>query len=189
VIALPVPRRFGAFGQLIAGIVVSLFNFLSMFFFKLLPVLGATGYVLIPLLTPELPMTEYNMERIIPIQVMYTAAPFWENFLNLLIQFSLYLQPALNCIFIWSVGVAIKDDTVANGGRGRTQMCLGTFFVLMCYHVLSMCGASPVLVLVLRVIYTVWFCFLLMFMLQYIMLILKVRAVLYDKINPKNELD
>jgi DNA-directed RNA polymerase subunit RPC12/RpoP len=188
VIALPVPRRFGAFGQLLAGMVLAVFNFIFMFFFKLLPVVGILGYVLIPLLTPELPMTEYNMERIIPIQIMFSSAPFWENFLNLIIQFALYLQPALGCIFIWSVGVAIKDDTVAQGGKGRTQMCLGTFFILICYHVLSLCGASPVLVLVLRVFYTVWFCFLLLFLLQYMMLILKVRAVLYDKINPKNEL-
>jgi hypothetical protein len=68
-------------------------------------------------------------------------------------------------------------------------MSLGTFFILFCFHMLSLCGSSHVLVNVLRVFYTVWFCFLFLFMLQYASLILKCRAVLYDKINPKYELE
>ena len=38
-------------------------------------------------------------------------------------------------------------------------------------------------------VYAVWFFFLIIFMLQFAMLMLKFRAVLYDKINPKNELE
>jgi hypothetical protein len=46
-----------------------------------------------------------------------------------------------------------------------------------------------VLVNVLRVIYTAWYFFLVIYMLQYTMMLLKLRAVLYDKIHPKFELD
>jgi hypothetical protein len=42
---------------------------------------------------------------------------------------------------------------------------------------------------VLRVLYILWYCFLFLFMLQYAMLILRARAVLYDKIYPKYELE
>ena len=47
---------------------------------------------------------------------------------------------------------------------------------------------APVLVIILRVLYWVWYCFLALFILQYAMLIQRCRAVLYEKINPKNEL-
>src|SRR5207249_2323636 len=128
----------------------------------------------------------YNMERMVPINILWSGAPFWENTGCLIIKTLLYLEPTFMSIFIWSAGVAIKDDTIANGGRGRVEMSLGTFFIIICYHLLSLCGASPVLVVVLRVIYALWFVFLIFFMLQFAMLLLKFRAVLYDKINPKN---
>ena len=189
VICLPVPRRFGTYGQILASLGLAVVNFISMFMFKLLPVLGIITYVLIPFVAPEIVLMEYNMERVMPIHVMWSAAPFWENFLNLVLKFLLYLQPTLGCIFLWSTGVAIKDPGIEAGGKGLTQMSLGTLFVLVAFHLLSLCGATPVLVIVLRVLYTLWYCFLLMFILQYAMLILKCRAVLYEKINPTNELE
>jgi hypothetical protein len=185
---LPVPRRYGMFGQVLVMLALAVVNGLLLFFFKLLPVLGAHGYVMIPLVTPEIAMTEYNMERMIPINILWSGAPFWENTGNLIIKWLLYLEPTFMSIFVWSAGLTIKDDTIAQGGRGRVEMSLGTFFVIICYHLLSLCGASPVLVIVLRIVYGVWFFFLIIFMLQFAMLMLKFRAVLYDKINPKNEL-
>jgi hypothetical protein len=189
VFSLPVPRRFGMFGQVIASMVLAFFNFLIMFFFKLLPVLGVFTYVMIPFITPEIVLTEYNIERTLPIHVLWSAAPFWENLLNVIFKFLFYLQPTFGCIFIWSIGLAIKHEKVEQRARGLTQMSLGVFFILFCFHMLSLCGSSPVMVNVLRVFYTVWFCFLFLFMLQYASLILKCRAVLFDKINPRNELE
>jgi hypothetical protein len=188
-ISLSVPRRYGTLGQLITSMVLAFFNFFIMVFFKLLPVLGVLSYVMIPFVTPELVILEYNMERSLPIHVLWSAAPFWENFLNLIFKFLFYLQPTLGCVFLWSVGMAIKNENIEQRAKGLTQMSLGTFFILFCFHMLSLCGSSPVLVNVLRVFYWVWFCFLFLFMLQYASVILKCRAVLYDKINPKNELE
>lgn len=189
VICFPVPRRFGTLGQVIAGMVLAFFNFLIMFFFKLLPVLGVFTYVMIPFVTPEIVLTEYNIERSLPIHVLWSGAPLSENLLTLIFKFLFYLQPTFGCIFIWSIGLAIKDENIEQRAKGLTQMSLGTFFILVCFHMLSLCGSSHVLVNVLRVFYTVWFCSLSLFMLQYASLILKCRAVLYDKINPKYELE
>jgi len=144
--------------------------------------------VMVPLITPEIALTEYNMERQMPLHVLWSGAPFWENFVNLLVKFVFYLQPTFGCIFLWSVGTAMRDDHIEKSAKGLTQMSLGTFFILFSFHMLSLCGASPVLVIVLRVFYIVWYCFLFLFMLQYASLLLKCRAVLFDKINPKNEL-
>jgi hypothetical protein len=186
---LPVPRRFGMFGQILAVLGLAAFNMLVMFIFKLLPVVGVHGYIMIPFVVPEIALTEYNMERMVPIHILWSGAPFWENLATLIFRSTSYFEPALFSVFIWSAGVAVKDKTLEEGGQGRTQMALGTLFVLICYHLLSLCGASPVLVMVLRAIYVVWYFFTIIFMLQYAMLLMKARAVLYDKINPKNELD
>jgi len=185
----PVPRRFGMFGHVIILIALAVFNILVMFVFKLLPVTGVHSLVMIPFIIPEIVLTEYNMERMVAINILWSGAPFWENTFSLLFKFLFYLEPTFLSIFIWSAGVAIKDETIEQGGKGRVQMALGTFFILVCFHLLSLCGASPILVLVLRVIYVVWFFFLIIFMLQFAMLLLKVRSVLYDKINPRNELE
>jgi hypothetical protein len=186
---LPVPRRLGMFGQVLIALGLAVVNMLVVFIFKLLPAIGAHGYVMIPYVTPEIVMTEYNMERMVPIQILWSGAPFWENLACLLFRCTLYLEPAFFCIFVWSAGVAIKDRTVEEGGKGRTQFLLGTLFVLICFQFMSLCGASPALVIVLRIVYGVWFFFAIIFMLQYAMLLMKARAVLYDKINPKNELE
>ena len=187
-LALPVPRRFGMFGQLLTSLGIAFVNFLVMFIFKLLPVAGIISFIMIPFVVPEVVMTEYNMERTMPLHVMWGSAPFWENFLTIIFRFIFYLQPAFGCIFIWSVGTAIKDDGLQESARGTTQLCLGTMFVLVCFHLLSLCGATPVMVTVLRVFYGAWFGFSLLLIGQYALLIMKCRSVLYEKIYPKNEL-
>ena len=140
---LPVPRRFGMFGQVLLMMGLAILNGIFLFAFKLLPALGAHGYVMIPLVTPEIAMTEYNMERLVPIQILWAGASwgaFFENVGCIIIKTLLYLEPTVMSIFIWSAGIAIKDDTIAQGGQGRVQMSLGTFFILVCFHLLSLCA-------------------------------------------------
>ena len=185
---LPVPRRFGMFGQAICMVGLAVLNFLFMVGFKLLPALGVHGYVLIPYVTPEICMVEYNAERIVPIHVMWMGAPFWESMLNMFVRLSMYMEPMFACIFIWSAGKAIKDETVTEGGRSLTRMIFGTAFVHLTFTLIAMCGASPVLVMVLRVIYVLWYFFVLLYVIQYILLLLKTFSVLGEKISPKNEL-
>jgi hypothetical protein len=183
------PRRYGMFGQILGALILAFLNMIVVFVFKFLAVVGAVSYVMIPFVVPEVCLTEYNMERMVPIHILWSGAPFWENFATIIFRSMQYWEPALFCIFTWSAGIAMKDKAIADSGHGRTQMCLGTLFILLCFHLLSLAGASPVLVIVLRVIYILWFFFALMFMVQYFVLLMKARAVLYDKINPKNELE
>jgi hypothetical protein len=184
----PVPRRFGMFGQVITLIVLAVINILLILIFKLLPVLGIHGYILIPYVVPEITLTAYNVERIVPIHVLWSAEPFWENLLALFIRGVQYLEPTIGCIFIWSVGVTIKVREIEKSGRALTYMSLGVLFALLCFHVLSLAGGSGVLVNVLRVTYTIWYGGLLLFILSYARLLLKTRSVLNEKINPRFEL-
>ena len=169
-------------------LVLAVLNILLILIFKLLPVLGAHGYILIPYVVPEIALTEYNYERIVPIHVLWSAAPFWENLLTLIIRAVQYLEPTVGCIFIWSIGVTIKVKEIEQSGKSLTNWSLGVLFVLLCFHILSLAGGSGVLVNVLRVIYTLWYGGLLLFILRYAMLLLKTRAVLEEKINPRFEL-
>jgi hypothetical protein len=192
VMSIKVSPRFGTRGQVFVGLALAVFNFMVMFVMKLLPVLGISGWVVIPFLTPEIVMTEYNMERVIPIHVMWGGVgwqSFFENILNLIVKFAFYLQPVFSCIFLWSVGLHMKDEKLEQGARGLVQMCLGTFFILFVFHLLSLCGASPVLVWILRILYGLWFFFLMMFIISYLVLLWKARTLLYEKMNPKNALD
>jgi hypothetical protein len=188
-ICLAVPNRLNMFGQLIASLVVGFFNAVIMLVFRFLPVVGLMGYVMIPFVTPEISMTEYNMDRLVPIIVMWSDAPYWESFLTIIFRLLFYLQPTILCSFIWSVGITIKEDTIVRNARGGAQLCLGTLFILIGFHLLSLCGATPVAVIVLRIFYGLWFAFSLMTIAQLASVIVKTRALLYEKIYPKNELE
>ena len=185
---LPVPPRNGTYGQIIVMLVLAVLNILLIFFFKLLPVMGLSGYILIPYVVPEITLTEYNFERTVPIHVLWSAAPFWENLLTVIIRSVQYLEPTIGCIFIWSIGSTIKVKELEQSGRSLTNWSLGTLFVLLCFHILALAGGSGVLVMVLRVIYLIWYAFLLLFILRYAMLLLRTRAILEEKINPRFEL-
>lgn len=183
---LSVPNRFGTFGQIVAMMVLTAINFLVVLIFCFLPAIGVMGYVMIPFVTPEICLTEYNMERMVPINVLWSGSPFWENFLTFLFYCCRYFHFALACIFVWSCGLSIKEKPVSEGGSGMTQLCLGTLFTLIAFQLVSLCGASPILVQVMRVVYTVWFGFLVLFFLRVCLLLMQTRAVLDEKINPKN---
>jgi len=189
ILCLAVPRRFGMGGNIITCLVLAVFNAIFVLVFRLLPVVGAIQYIMIPFVVPEISLTEYNMERLVPINVLWSGAPFWDNFLNVIIRFSLTLEPTIFCVFLWSVGLAVKDEGLEQSGRSLTQMILGTFFIQLAFFMLSICGASPVLVMVLRVIYVVWYGFVFGYLFFLCSVLLNARKVLEEKINPTNELE
>ncbi len=184
---LSVPERLSMFGQTITMYVLSFFNLMFVVFLKILPVAGAYSYVMLPYVVPELPMIQYNIERCIPIQVLWGVAPFWEYLCLIAINFVFYLEPILGAYFIWCAGIVIKEDRVAEGGQGLIQLCLGIFFIQLGFHLFSICGTSPVLVIVVRSLYILWYCFTLLFIIRYAALLLKCRQILQKKIAPAHE--
>ncbi len=184
---LSVPERMSMFGQTITMYVLNFLNLLPMFFLKLLPVAGAYSYVMLPYVVPELPMIQYNIERCIPIQVLWCVSPFWEYLCVIVINFVFYLEPLLGLYFIWCTGLVIKEDRVAQGGQGLIQLLLGIYFIQLGFHLFSICGTSPVLVIVVRVLYILWYCFTMLFIVRYAALLMKTRELLQKKIAPAHE--
>lgn len=181
---LAVPRRFGTYGQVVAMLVLAVLSLLLVIFLKLLPALGAYGWLPVMLLTPEIDLTEYNMDRCLPLTVLWSGSAFWELILTLTVHMVYFLEPAIGCVFLWSVGKFVKDSRVEEGGHSLSHLALGQMFILFSYLLLSVTGSTPILVYVLRVVYCLWYFFLALFILRYAALIMKSREVLEDKIHP-----
>jgi hypothetical protein len=188
-VCLAVPQRYGTTFQATLLLMLGGWNTLVILFLMVLPVLGIYSYYLVPLLTPEIAMTEYNMERSMPLHILWMSRPFLEFMFNIVVQMLLYLEPIVGAVFLWSIGLSIKEPKIAQGGQSLAQLGLGQFYILLSYHMLSVAGTTPVLVTVLRVLYVLWYAFLLLFILSYAGLLLKTREALYTKINPMHEAD
>ena len=158
VIALPVPRRYGTFAQLLVSMGLAVFGFFIMFIFKLLPVLGVIGYVMIPFVTPEIAMTEYNMDRTVPINVMWSGAAPFPGILPYDLLSVHVLSSADVRLHLPLVGRRRHQGRRDSAKRkGMTRCAWAVLFILVSFHLLSLTGATPVAVMLLRVFYTVWF--------------------------------
>jgi hypothetical protein len=185
ILCLPVPRHHNTLGLLITLMVLAVFNFLIFLFFRVIPVTGLYRYYLIPYFIPELLFTEYNMERVYPYYLLWSGAPFWESVLSIFLQFMYFLQPILGCSFLWSCVTTLKDKRVEEAAGGVTAVGFGQLYVWLALLMIALCGTTPVLVNVLRVLYIMWFSFLLMFIIRYALLIWRCRDLIDYRLNPE----
>jgi hypothetical protein len=160
-ICLAVPSRFGTRGLLVACLSVATLNLILQVVFKLLPLFGAWGYTMIPLLAPEVAMTMANVNRQLPIAVYWSDAPFWEFLAALVVQMLYCAEPVLFCLFLRAVALQIRDERLQALANALILMALGTAFALLAYYLLSVTGTSDVLGWVLRVVYGLWAAFFL----------------------------
>lgn len=182
VLCLCVPSRFGERGYLFTGLGFAAFNFLMYFLFKILPDLGAMSYALLPFFSPEMPTVTANMERTLPVHLFWMGAPFWETFLTLFLLACRFLEPAMVCATLCAIGKNLREVKIEENGEGTLQMCLGTFFCLFTYHLMSITGASEVAVTVLRVIYMLYAGFLLYFQVRYALSLYGAAAIIGKRV-------
>jgi hypothetical protein len=178
---LVVPPRFGTRGQVITMICLGIFNLLAMIGFRLLPLLGIVPYALIPYLVPEIPLIQANMERALPLHVFWSAAPFWEMLLTFTLLGCQYLEYNMGPVFIRSIGLSIKEEPVQDRAMGLLQLGFGAMFALLCYHIVSVCGTSDVIISVIRLNYLAWTGFLILFIVRYMLQLNATRQII-DKL-------
>jgi hypothetical protein len=154
-------------------------------FFKLIPITGLYKYYLIPFFLPEVMVTEYNMERVYPVFMMWSASPFLESILAMVLQFALYLQPTLMSVFIWSAAKNLKAKRIEDNAEGVTQTGFNQYFLWFCLLMFALCGTTPVLIWVLRVLYALWYSALLMFITRSALLIWRFREHIDTRLNPE----
>lgn len=155
-ICLSVPDRFGTKGQIGALLAFGAINFFLILFFKLLPALGMMNYIMVPFALPEVSLVDANIDRDPPIWVIWSASPFWEMLVTVLFICFYYLEPVLIGVFVWSIGLSLREEPIVNKGQGLVGLSLGITFTLMSYQLLSMAGTSSVVLTVLRLVYVGW---------------------------------
>jgi hypothetical protein len=181
-VCLSVPPRFGTYGMALTALCLAGVNLILQLVFKLLPVTGSMDYIMIPLVTPEIAMTVANVERLLPLPVYWSEAPFWEFFAALLIQVLYYAEPVIFCLFLRSAALSIRDETMQARANALILMALGTAFALVAYYLLSATGTSEVVGWVLRAVYLLWTAFLLGQLLWYTRVLYQSRETIAAKL-------
>jgi hypothetical protein len=153
-------------------------NFILTLVFKLLPAVGAMNYVMVPYALPEVSLVDANINRDPAIWVFRSDSPFWEMIASVLFLCVFYAQPVLIGVFIWSVGLSLREDPVTNQGKSATILALGIAFALLAFHLLTMTGTSSVALIVLRVIYALWLAFTILLLVRLPMAMQSARAIL-----------
>lgn len=177
-IAAKVPDRFGMPGQIKALLAVGGINFLLVLIFKLLPALGVMNYEIVPYAMPEVAMIDANIGRDPPLWVHWSAAPFWDMVLTVVFVCLFYAQPVLVGVFIWSIGMTLREDPVTAHGQAVVNVAFGVAFALICFLLMSMAGTSGVAVGVLRITYALWVGFTIILLIRLPMALQSARSIL-----------
>jgi predicted RNA-binding Zn-ribbon protein involved in translation (DUF1610 family) len=177
-VCLAIPDRYGTRGQLKALLALGGLNFLAILILKLLPAIGSINYILVPYAIPEVSLIDANMGRDPTIWVHWAEAPFWEMLLNVALLGLFYAQPVLIGVFIWSIGMTLREDPLIHLGHGAVTITFGIAFGLLAFHLLTMTGTSGVALVVLRVTYGLWLGFTILLLVRLPMAIQSTRAIL-----------
>ena len=110
-------------------------------------------YTPLPYFVPELATLNANVERVMPIPVLWTQFSFFDYLLTFLFIGAKAAECALGGVFICTMGFTIKDEALQGAGSGLVQLALGTGFAFIVYHFFTLCGSSNVLVDWLRFVY------------------------------------
>ncbi len=177
-IASKVPDRVGMPGQIKALLALGGVNFFVVLIFKLLPALGIMSYVMVPYAIPEVSMVDANIGRDPPIWVAWSGAPFWEMIVTVLFLCLYYAQPVFVGIFIWSIGITLREDPVIAHGQAVVNLSFGIAFGLVAYQLLSMAGTSGVALGVLRILYVLCVGFTVILLIRLPMALQSARVIL-----------
>jgi hypothetical protein len=181
-VCLAVPPRYGTHGLAISVLALGGINLVLQLVFKLLPLTGVIPYTMVPLVAPEIAMLVANTERLEPLHVFWSHAPFWEMFAALIIQMLFYAEPVLFALFLRAVALSVKDHWLQTTADAFILLVLGTAFGLLAYYLLSVTGTSEVLGWVLRVIYSLWTAFLVGQVLWYAVILHRSRNMIEAKL-------
>ncbi len=153
---LGVPNRFGTRGQAVTLMTLGVINMVILVVFRLLPLIGAMRYGMMPYLLPELALSPWNTERVLPLQIFWSWAPFWEVFFGLFFGLLWYAELSLFTIYLRAVSLSLRDHELEPRSVTLIRTILGITFIFFAFYLLSITGTTVVLQVVLRVVYALW---------------------------------
>ncbi|MFO0969199.1 MAG: hypothetical protein U0793_26895 [Gemmataceae bacterium] len=178
-----VPNRFGSRGMLKGMMVLGIINVSIGIIGKLLPMAVNFGPALIPLVAPEVALTAANVERALPLHVFWMHSPFWETFICLLAQLTFWVELILIGVFIWNCGKILQEEYIEQTGRTLSELAGGVYFIEFAYLMMSIAGASDVLVATLRVMYMVWIGFFVGYLIYFAVNLNNCRLMIEKLVN------
>ena len=176
---LMVPNRYGTKGLAISLCVLAALNALLVVMFKLLPMTGASNFVLWYFMTPEVSLMTVGMERTLPLAVFWAHAPFWEIFLGLMFTLCLFAEPIIFCLFLRACAMSLRDDNLQPKAMILVQLAFGQAFVMIGYQLLSLTGTSNVVIVyILKATFLLWMGFFAWLLVWYGRMLLESRKVI-----------
>jgi hypothetical protein len=189
-ICLAVTPRFGTRGLALTTLVVAGVNVLLGVVFRILPALGVMPFVLMPLLGPEVAMTDANIDRMVPLQLGWTTVPYVHVLLTVFIVIATYAELVLFPLFLRAVAQSLRSlmlehrsVALEENALSLTKLALSQVFMQVSYQLLAMTGTSDVLGWVLRVVYCIGLAFFVGQLAWYAVLLLRIRAFIEDALE------
>jgi uncharacterized membrane protein len=150
--------------QLISLFSLAGINFVLSLLLVFLPLVGLYSYLPMPLWGTELAMCYHNVDRTTPLHIFWSYAPFWDTLITLITLACRAAEPTMIVYFIWTVAARLKDDRVEL--EGTAQMTVGTgcaiTFLLLTVELFSLAGNSMTLIWLVRILYFLWYCFVIL---------------------------
>jgi hypothetical protein len=158
-------------------------NILLVLMFKLLPIVGAISYVLVPVYVMELPMLSANFVRIEPLHSLWMHIPMLEMIFSIVVMLLAGFEPILCCAFLRAVAVSLRNEILEKKAIGLMRLGTGSLFFFLSYQLCSMAGTSTVLVGLLRVLYFLGSGFWLGFLFWFIIVLFQCRNVIAEELT------
>jgi hypothetical protein len=181
-ICVVVPNRHGTRGMAIALLSIGVVNLILAAVFRLLPLVGAMGYAMPPLVGAEVPMLDANMQRTDPLHVFWSGAPVVEVLMAILIQLLGYADLILFPVFLRGVTISLKGERLDETCMSLVMLALGQVFIQIAFPLLAVTGTSEVLLWVLRVVYVLGMCFFLGQLIWYLFILLQGRKLIASRL-------
>jgi hypothetical protein len=179
VICLPAPKRFGAKGLILATLIVASVNLLTGILFRLLPMVGAMNFLLVPLVGPEIAMKDSNIDRILPLHLLWSGNPYLQVLITVFVILCSFAELALFPLFMRAIAQTVKSDKLEQKTLSFIQLAVSQIFMQLAYQLLAMAGTSDVMIAyILPAVYWLAFGFFIWQLVWYVLLLLEARTVI-----------
>jgi hypothetical protein len=164
-------------------------NFLLSVVLIFLPLVGAYTYLPLPLWGTELTMCYHNVDRTTPLHIFWAYAPFWDTLITLITLACRYAEPTMLVYFIWTVATRIKDDRVDVEGTAQMTVGMGcaVTYLLLAIELFSLTGNSMTLIWLLRILYILWYAFMVGWIMRVLATIGKCREMFRFYFDPHSD--
>ncbi len=154
-ICLAIPPRYGSKGLALATLVLAAVNVVTTLVFWVLPAVGAMNFTLVPLVGAELPMLDANQERLVPLQLLWSGAPYLQVELTVFVLILTFGELVLFPLYLRAAALALKSELLDEAALTLVQLALAQLFMQVAYQLLAMTGTTDVLGWIIKSVYVI----------------------------------